>query len=106
MMNNNVNKTLNGGHTSLVFSIVILSNDKIISGGIDGKIIIWNINNGDILKTIDAHSDYICSLAKLSKNKIISFSNDKTIKLWDSKSGICLNTLESNTNRIFCLDVS
>ena len=73
-------KTLNGGRTNYIYLIIILSYDKIARGDEGGKIVIWNINNGESLKTINAHSDCIYSLVKLSKNKIISCSGDKIMK--------------------------
>lgn len=56
-----------------------MSSEKILSGDQDGKLIISNINNGQTLKTINAHSGSIWRLSKFSKNKIISCSKDKTI---------------------------
>jgi WD40 repeat protein len=95
-------QTLKGANTGCIFSIIILSNERIISANEDGKIVIWD--NGEILKIIDAHSSGIWGLVKLSKNKIISGSNDKTIKVWDIESGDCLNIIEAHTSYIFCLD--
>jgi len=95
-------QTLKGADTGCIFSIIILSNVRIISANEDGKILIWD--NGEILKIIDTHSGGIWSLVKLSKNKIISGSNDKTIKVWDIQSGDYLNTIEGFTSYIFCLN--
>ena len=75
-----------------------MSSEKILRGDQDGKLIIWNIENGETLKTIIAHSDSILCLSKLSNNKVISSSMDKTIKVWDINTGICLRTIESRSN--------
>ena len=53
----------------------------IASGDRKDKIIILNIVNGDILKTIEEHSSIIYNLSKLSNNKLISCSNEETIKV-------------------------
>ena len=93
------------GHTSYIRGILLISNEKIASCDQDGKIIIWNIENCDCLKKIEAHSDAIWSLGNLSNNKIISCSRDKTIKVWDINECICL-TLNGHVDEVFCLDSS
>ena len=98
-------QTLNMGHNLFVKSIVQLSNEQIASCDQDGKIIIWNINDGLTLKTIDAHSDSIFWLAKLSDKKFFSSSSDKSIKLWDLESEVCLKTFEGHTDTVNCLDL-
>ena len=98
-------QTFNFGHSHYIKSIINLSNEKIASCDQDGKIIIWNIENCDCLKKIEAHSDAIWSLGNLSNNKIISCSRDKTIKVWDINECICL-TLNGHVDEVFCLDSS
>jgi len=98
-------QTFNVGHTSYINSIVKISNEKIASCDQDGKIMIWNLDNGERLKTIDAHSGIIWRLVKLSNTQIISCSDDKTIKVWDIETGICLKTLYAHNNKVYCLDL-
>ena len=75
-------QTINVGHLNFVFSIIKISNDKIASGDEDGKIIVWNLNNGERLKTIDEHSNRIFSIANMLNNIIIiSCSSYKTTKV-------------------------
>jgi len=64
------------------------------------ELIIWNLDDGECLRTIQAHSSDICQLAKLSNNKIVSFSLDKKIKLWNIENGDCLKTLEGHTEEV------
>jgi len=98
-------QTLNMGHNHFVKSIVKLSNEKMVSSDDDGKIIIWNINNGLTSKTIYAHTDSIFLLAKLSGKKFFSSSSDKSIKLWDLESEVCLKTFEGHTGTVYCFDL-
>ena len=62
-------QTLNIGHIHYIHSIIKIINAKIASCDHSGKIIIWNKENGELLKIIDAHSDSIYSLKKLSDKK-------------------------------------
>ena len=71
----------------------------------DGKIIIWNIENGECLKKFEAHSDCIWTLVKISNSKIISCSN-KRIKVWNVKTGVCWKTIEAHDEAVLCLDLS
>ncbi len=67
----------------------------------DGKIIIWKISNGEIIKIINAHSDTIWCLSKLSRKKVISCSSDNTIKMWEIDAFICLKSLWSSFIHLF-----
>lgn len=93
------------GHFNWVRSIIEISNEKIVRCDQNGRIQIFNINNGQCIKTIEAHLEAIYFLAKLSDNKIISSSKDKTIKLWDIESGDCLKTLEGHGGFVTYIDI-
>ena len=82
-----------------------ISNEKIASCDEGGKIIIWNIDNGQCLKTIEAHSEAIWRLVKLSETQVISCSSDKTIKEWDTETGVCLKTLEAHNGHVYGLEL-
>ena len=87
--------------------IVKLSNEQLASSDINGLIKIWNINNGECLKTIEAHTESInvLFLAKLSKNSIVSFSEDRKIKIWHTDSSSCLNILQDHTSLYYYIDL-
>ena len=85
--------------------IIKILNDKKASSGQVGKIIIWNIENGECFRTINAHSGTIWNLAKLSDDKIVSSSDDQTIKVWDIKTGDYLIRLQGHDGDVFCIDI-
>jgi GTPase len=87
-----------------IVPIIQISNEETASCDQDGKIIIWNIENGECFKTINVNTGIIWNLTKLSNNKIISCSNEKTMKVWDIETGNCLKTIDQEN--IFCLDLS
>jgi len=64
-----------------VWGIQILSNNKIASYNEDGRISIWNIEAGDLLKELEDHDVEICMIKKISDDRLISGSWDNTTKL-------------------------
>jgi WD40 repeat protein len=52
------------------------------SGGWDGNILIWDIDNQSLIKSINGHSEKIYSVF-FTQEYLISGGNDKTIKIWD-----------------------
>ncbi len=59
-------------------------------------IVIFNIETGTWLDTLEGHSDWIRSIIELSNNRIASCSEDDgTIKIWDINTGECLKTIEA-----------
>ncbi|ETO09012.1 WD-40 repeat-containing protein, partial [Reticulomyxa filosa] len=63
-------------------------NQIIISSSKDGRISLWNVKTGEILKQLTGHL-YDVLRAKFSPNCqfIVSCSSDKTIRIWNIQSG-------------------
>jgi WD40 repeat protein len=58
---------------------------------------IWNVQDGDCLKTFAGHAKLVQSVSFNSQgNLLASASQDGTIKLWDMETGQCLKTLRSD----------
>ena len=119
----NAKKFLNG-HTNYVSVLLALENGDLASGGADGKIQIWDINNGTIKKTLTGHTGWIRDLKFVDKNFLISAADDnsnnyadhtlyisklrnteKNIKIWDIAKGILLNTLKGHIDSVNSLAV-
>ena len=84
--------------------ILKLSNNEIACNS--GKSIkIWNISNGDCLKTINVHRQGVTQLERLSKDTIISSSFDKTIKISNITNGACLKSFKGHEDTVFCFDL-
>lgn len=102
-----VDKTLRG-HSHAVISIKHVDDERLISGGYDKTIIIWDYRQGTAAKTLHGHEDMICVLKYLNKSElIISGSADKTLRVWNASTGECLNKLEghkSNVQRLKLID--
>jgi WD40 repeat protein len=59
-----------------------MHNNSIISGSEDKSIKIWDISNGNCIKTLNGHSTHVMSVA-INNNKIISGSRGGSIKIWE-----------------------
>ncbi len=68
------------------------------------KITLWNLTNGQIIKTLHKnHTAGITSLELLKDGRLISGSRDSTIKIWNTTSGQVIKTLSNHSKSITCL---
>ena len=77
--------------------------NKIVAGLIGGQIYVWNLDERNIEKEVDAHKSAIWALIKLSNNMIASGSSDKTIKIWNIDNFEKPIILKGHNGTIFCL---
>ena len=73
--------------------MIILSDNKLCSGGSNLDIKIWDLETGENYILI-GHKKWIKCLCQLSNKYLISGSDDKTIKIWSNKK--CIKTLLGN----------
>ncbi|KAG8938455.1 hypothetical protein FRC03_007231, partial [Tulasnella sp. 419] len=67
---------------------------KVIAGGIQKKIFVWDMGSGELLLTIKGHKYWIQALAiSRDGNKIVS-GCAKSVRLWDADQGEALHVLE------------
>ena len=80
-----------GGILSIIFSP---DGQYIASGGWGMSVKIWEVNSGQLLKTLTGHSDSITSLSySPDGSKIISSANtDPIAKIWDVGTGSLIDT--------------
>ncbi|CAH0054523.1 unnamed protein product [Clonostachys solani] len=64
------------------------------SGGVDGKIMVWDAHDGVLVTTIQGHVKPICSIAFSENGKqLATASEDFEAKVWDVEKGLCCHTL-------------
>ncbi len=74
---------------------------KIVSGGDDKTVKIWDAETGALKQTLSSHGLLIRSVAFSPDGETIaSGSMDRTIKLWDATSGKLLKTLYGHKGRV------
>lgn len=66
-----------GGHTGSVLSICIVKSERwLVSGGSDGRIVIWDLETGCVVKTLkgkEGHTDSVLCVA-CDEKRIVSCS--------------------------------
>ncbi|KAG4984035.1 hypothetical protein JHK87_028784 [Glycine soja] len=74
-------------------------------GGMDKKLIIWDIEHLLPRGTCE-HEDGVSCLAWLGASYVASGCVDGKVRLWDSRSGECVKTLKGHSDAIQSLSVS
>ncbi len=74
-------------------------NRRIVTGGNDHVVRVWDVVTGEQLMTLSGHSDIIWSVAVSPDGQILaSTSADKTAKIWDAATGQEIATLRGHTD--------
>lgn len=72
-----------------VTALTFLTDDLLLSAGVNGKIRIISISKGTRLRDVDAHSGGICSLVAMGSKVVASLGHDGIVKIWDMDSISC-----------------
>ncbi len=86
-----------GGHEGLIACLAFsLDGNRIVSGGHDGTIRIWDTNTGQCLRVLEGHLDGVQSLAlSADGGRLVSLSSID-LRLWDTGTGQTLKLLENS----------
>lgn len=73
-------------HSREIFALEFLGDQtRLLSGGRDSIIRIWDFASGDMVGFLQGHDDYVYSLAASSDGeRVISGSGDHTVRIWES----------------------
>ncbi len=86
---------------SLVSVKFLPDNRKIVTGGNDHMVRVWDIITGEELMTMSGHSDIVWSVAVSQDGKYLaSASSDKTVKIWDAATGQEIVSLRGHTDDV------
>jgi WD40 repeat protein len=66
---------------------VLLENERVITGGKDALLSVWDLKGNEINKPIPAHNFGIYRILRLNDELILTASRDKSIKVWDNDLG-------------------
>jgi WD40 repeat protein len=92
-------------HMKAVLAIVVIDSGKIITSSADSKIVLWNVKNGEALRTFSDHSDWVNSLV-LRQNRLVSCSDDHTIRVWNVSTRECEKVISEHANNVLTLLVA
>ncbi len=98
------------GHTAAVRTVCI-SNDgnKIVSGGLDGRICVWKWEDGSLITSFDAHIDGVVAMTwysgDLEEKRIVTVGGDQFIRVWDFSLGKKLLELDTKVEGINSIGV-
>ena len=88
------------GHTDRVSAVALTRNgDRVVSGGLDGTVHVWDVESGKELWSVHAESDQVLCVAVSPDDRyILSGGRDHEGRLWDLKSGKELGRLKGHTD--------
>ncbi len=96
------------GHSSWVVAIALSSDARmLVSGGLDDRIMLWDLTTGERLGILTGHSKPINCLATSPDGKtLISCSDDDTIKIWQLPNGAMLRSLAGHSRDVNSVAIS
>ncbi|MCB1241507.1 MAG: caspase family protein [Verrucomicrobiales bacterium] len=96
------------GHTREVYAVAFLpGGERLISGGLDGRMVLWERDSGRAISTKEEHSGGVCAIGATPDGKnFISGGHDGKLILWSATSGAKIRTLAEMKDEIHSLSVS
>ena len=95
------------GNTSVRSIAVSRNGDRLVSGGADNTVKVWNIAKGERLMALEGHSEAINSVQITPDGRFaVSGSNDKSIKIWNLETNACIGTLEGHQGKVHSVALS
>ena len=86
-----------GGHESYVTGVAVAGKMAISGGFYDGKLIWWELEKGEKVRTVDAHARWIRRvLASPDGSTVASVADDMVCRLWDAETGALRRELKGH----------
>jgi WD40 repeat protein len=88
------------------YRIALSNNGKMIASGSEcGNILVWDVETGEIIKTLVGHTLTSMDVAFHPQDLLLASSScDTSIKLWDLTTGECIRTLAEHTQFAFSVN--
>lgn len=96
------------GHTGPILCLALSADGKkVLSGGQDRTIRIWDAGSGKELAKLEGHSEAVAGVAFSRDGKnVLSGSHDRTLRFWDAETGKEIMKLEGHTDQITSVAIS
>jgi WD40 repeat protein len=84
-----------------VWAVACSSSGKfIVTGDMNGDVCLWEIENGQKVRTYSAHANYIRSVCFSLDEYFICSTGDESIRIWSRETGQCLQVLDGHMDRV------
>ncbi|KAI9482935.1 MAG: quinon protein alcohol dehydrogenase-like superfamily [Benjaminiella poitrasii] len=101
--NNKYKLNILSGHTDGVMCVQFCDSSNILmTGSYDKSVRIWNLETGELLRTLTGHTRCVRAL-QFDEAKLVTGSMDHTLKIWNWQTGKCIRTLEGHTGGVLSL---
>jgi serine/threonine protein kinase len=96
------------GHTGSIKCLAFSADGKrLITGGDDKTIRLWDVSTGREVQRFSRHAAGITALAfRADTNQFASASRDQTVRLWDLRRGLEVETFEAHAGTVLDIAVS
>jgi F-box/WD-40 domain protein MET30 len=102
--NKATHRVLNNQHKGGISSLQFCEAQNIlITGSYDKTAIVWNLETGEVLRTLKGHARCIRTL-QFDDTKLVTGSMDNTLRIWNYHTGHCIRTLEGHTGGVVHLN--
>lgn len=91
-------RTINTGYW--VYSLLRLNDGIHFAAGINGVINIYNINTGNLNRTLSGHTWYVFDLVQIRNDLLASSAGDNTVRLWNLTTNANIFVLRGHTNEV------
>lgn len=86
-------------HGRYVTAVRLVGN-TVVSGGYDNRLIWWDLERGQVIRTVDAHARQVRQIAvSHDGTKLASVADDMVCKVWGANTGTCLRELRGHEER-------
>lgn len=84
------------GHESYVTGVA-LAGSWLVSGSYDGKLIWWNSETGEKVRTVDAHQRWIRAVVSTADgSRVASVADDMVCRVWEADGGRLIHELKGH----------
>ncbi|KAI7868339.1 quinon protein alcohol dehydrogenase-like superfamily [Spinellus fusiger] len=91
------------GHTDGVMCVQFCDSINVLmTGSYDKTIRVWNMESGELVRTLHGHTRCVRSL-QFDDAKLVTGAMDNTLKIWNWHTGQCIRTLEGHTGGVTSL---
>ena len=93
-----------GDHDDSVFASAFRNDSQLLSGGLDKRIVLWNLPDGIAIRDFKGHSRGVTALCWLPDNEtFVSGSLDHSLRVWNANTGSLIRSLSQHTGAIHAL---